>query len=393
MDIKLLGDLRPDDRNARRHNPRNVGMIVEALQEVGAARSGVIDEDGRILAGNATWQALAEAGIERVKVVEADGNEWVVVKRSGLTEGQKRRLALFDNRSAELADWDAEVLAELMAEDEELLEGLWYEDELEKLLADIMKEEPAADPGPQLDHAAALREKWGTHVGQIWQLGEHRLAVGDCTDPAVVDALMRGERGGAVVTDPPYGIEREGILNDDPKELRSLYDGCLMAMPIDDAVIIAFQSPRLFWVWLDAVRDTGHRFERMLWLDKVNDETFPWRGWITKSEAILVSSIGKPRWIEVHPYVHDVYRITSIGQELPKEWGKVHASVKPLSVVQDLVSRVGGTVYDPFVGSGTTIVACQRLGRKCRAVELSPSYAAVCIQRLADMGLSPRLVD
>jgi ParB-like chromosome segregation protein Spo0J len=66
-------------------------MIVDALREVGAARSGVIDEEGRILAGNATWEALAEAGIERVKVVEADGEEWVVVKRSGLTEEQKRR--------------------------------------------------------------------------------------------------------------------------------------------------------------------------------------------------------------------------------------------------------------------------------------------------------------
>lgn len=135
--IEHLGDLHQDPRNARQHNARNVGMIADALREVGAARSGVIDEQGRILAGNATWEALAEAGIERVKVVEADGEEWVVVKRSGLTEEQKRRLALYDNRTAELADWHVEMLAD----DIELLDGLWNEGELEELLGDLFVDE------------------------------------------------------------------------------------------------------------------------------------------------------------------------------------------------------------------------------------------------------------
>lgn len=95
-EIKHLSDLHPDQRNARKHNPRNIGMVADSLREVGAARSGVIDEDGNILAGNGTWEALAEAGIERVKVVEADGNEWVVVRRKGLTEEQKRKLSLYE---------------------------------------------------------------------------------------------------------------------------------------------------------------------------------------------------------------------------------------------------------------------------------------------------------
>ena len=134
-EVRTLADLHQDTKNARSHNPRNVGMIVEALGEVGAARSGVIDEDGRILAGNATFEALAEAGIERVRVVETDGKEWVVVRRSGLTEDQKRRLALYDNRTAELAGWDPEVLAEFSTDG--LLEGLWGEEELGELLADL----------------------------------------------------------------------------------------------------------------------------------------------------------------------------------------------------------------------------------------------------------------
>jgi hypothetical protein len=160
-----VSDLKPDAKNRRAHNPRNVGMIVDALHEVGAARSGVIDENGTILAGNATYEALAEAGIERVKVVEADGNEWVVVKRSGLTEEQKRKLALYDNRSAELASWDtAQLVADL--EEELSFDGVFYEDELQAILEqagdDLLKANPMDAPEAQPDRAEELREKWQT---------------------------------------------------------------------------------------------------------------------------------------------------------------------------------------------------------------------------------------
>jgi ParB-like chromosome segregation protein Spo0J len=153
MVIEHLSDLHQDPKNARAHNPRNVGMIVDALREVGAARSGVIDEEGRILAGNATWEALAEAGIERVKVVEADGEEWVVVKRSGLTEEQKRRLALFDNRAAELAEWDIEVLAD----SDGLLDGLFEAWELDDLGVTVPDFAPVGvDEQPRLDQRAPV---------------------------------------------------------------------------------------------------------------------------------------------------------------------------------------------------------------------------------------------
>lgn len=108
--ILSLADLKTDKKNARKHNVRNISMIENSLKQVGAARSGVIDEDGVILAGNGTYEALASAGIERVRVVETDGKEWVVVKRTGLSEEQKRQLALADNRAAELATWDAPAL-------------------------------------------------------------------------------------------------------------------------------------------------------------------------------------------------------------------------------------------------------------------------------------------
>ena len=134
-EIDHIKDLKPDERNARRHNPRNIGMIESALNEVGAARSIVIDEGGNILAGNGTVEAAAQAGITRVKVVEADGNEIVAVRRRGLTARQKQRLALFDNRTAELADWETDVVKQIVAEDAKALEGMFSDQEQSVLLA------------------------------------------------------------------------------------------------------------------------------------------------------------------------------------------------------------------------------------------------------------------
>lgn len=136
MSITTIADLLPDPKNARKRGPRAEGMIVSSLHEVGAARSIVIDENNKILAGNGTVQAAAEAGIERVQVVDADGTTLIAVRRSGLTDNQKARLAILDNRTGELAEWDANVLAEL-AQDGVELDDLWSTDELEALLAGV----------------------------------------------------------------------------------------------------------------------------------------------------------------------------------------------------------------------------------------------------------------
>jgi hypothetical protein len=128
LEIIDIADLLPDDKNARRHTPHNIGMIANALQEVGTGRSGVIDEKGKVLAGNATLEALAQAGIRRVKVVESNGEEWVVVRRTGLNANQKKRLALYDNRTGEFAEWNLDVLKEFSSDD--LLKGMWSDQEV-----------------------------------------------------------------------------------------------------------------------------------------------------------------------------------------------------------------------------------------------------------------------
>ena len=107
-----IGELKPDDYNFREGTPRGIGMIVDSLQDVGAARSIVIDEDDVVLAGNKTLEAAAEAGITKVKVVEADGETLIAVRRRGLSPEKKRRLAIFDNRVGELSEWNVERLKE-----------------------------------------------------------------------------------------------------------------------------------------------------------------------------------------------------------------------------------------------------------------------------------------
>lgn len=204
-----IADLKPDPENARRHPERNRELLERSLKEVGAARSIVIDEDGTVLAGNGVLEAAVQAGIEKVQVVEADGKTVIAVRRRGLTPEQKKRLALFDNRTAELADWDISVLAALVEQDKGTLEGLWYEEELKELLAGVSGDgkgdQRVEDHDPQIDKAEELRKKWGVKEGQLWKLGRHVVACLDSTTEANVKHVLAGDAS-FVWADPPYGI-------------------------------------------------------------------------------------------------------------------------------------------------------------------------------------------
>jgi len=140
MTASSIEDLKQDRDNARLHSPRNIGMITDSIHDVGAARSIVIDENDVILAGNGVYEAAVEAGIENVRIVEADGETIIAVRRTGLTDEQKKKLAYYDNRTSELSDWNTEqVLADL--KDGLDLSGLWYDNELDELLGTASKQD------------------------------------------------------------------------------------------------------------------------------------------------------------------------------------------------------------------------------------------------------------
>jgi len=147
--------LRPDKKNRRRHTPRNVSMIGDALRDVGAARSIVIDETGEVLAGNGVLEAAPAAGISKVRIVDVDGDTIVAVRRSGLSPDQKRKLAMYDNRAGELSEWNTEQLAEdrlagldltpfWTPEEEAALKSGAAADEVERLAAADTGEERSA---------------------------------------------------------------------------------------------------------------------------------------------------------------------------------------------------------------------------------------------------------
>jgi DNA modification methylase len=133
----------------------------------------------------------------------------------------------------------------------------------------------------------------------------------------------------------------------------------------------------------------------MLWMYKSNDITFPWRGWLLKSECILVSTIGKGQWYDLHPYAHDCY-VADWNAANKVEIDGWHASIKPFTVILDLVQRVckpGTLIYEPFYGTGTTLIAAHRTGRRCYGCEISPRYADVILRRAEAEGLTVERVE
>jgi len=372
-ETRKLSELEPWARNPRQINKRQAERLVESFDQFGQVETIAIGPQNQIYNGHQRLNVLKEKYGEDYEVE-------VRVASRALTEKEREKLVIFLHKGA-AGDWDFDMLANEFELDD-LLEWGFDKQELD---LDLWADEPPEDVEPQIDKAEELREKWGVESGQLWKLGEHRIICGDCTDKAVVERVMQGDVAGAVVTDPPYGINREGIENDDPEGLQTLFNGCLAVMPIENAVVIAFQSPRLFPVWLDAIREHNQKFERALWWREIGNAK-PWRGFRMQGECILVSSVGRPAWDETRsdPDTFD--------NRNPRRDG--HPTQKPTDVVEALTGHTTGIVYDPFVGSGTTLIACERLGRKCRAVEISPAYCAVAIQRWVDVtNGTPELVN
>lgn len=395
-----IGDLTPDPKNARKHNERNIGQIVESLQEVGASRSIVIDENNVILAGNGVTEAAAIAGIENVRIIEADGNEIIAVRRSGLTEEQKKRLALWDNRAAELAEWNLDQLYE----DRDLLDGLFTKGEIDELLKGL-GDEPQEDPGAQIDKAEELREKWQVESGQLWQLGDHRVICGDCTDAAVVERLMGGEKAQMVFTDPPWNVaigkdsnprhrQREGLENDSMSSV-DFADfigkaAVVLARHCEGDVYCVLGASE--WPTLDSeLRKAGfHWSATIIWVkdifvlgrSKYHRRYEPiWYGWNKDGKSSFngrrdlddVWEIDRPRVSEEHP------------------------TMKPVELVQRAIensSNSGDIVFDPFIGGGSTLVASEQLGRVCFSADIAPKYVAVTLERWSTMtGKTPVLVE
>jgi hypothetical protein len=425
--ITHLRDLTSDPANRRRHSPRGVGMIERGMGEVGAARSIVIDENGVVLAGNATIEAAAAAGIERVQVVDADGETLIAVRRSGLTDDQKVRLALYDNRTAELSDWNADQLLSDVAAGIDL--GQFFKkDELDEILRQASGYgEPAEDPGADIDRAAELQEKWQTEVNQLWAVGRHRLLCADCLDIENVRKLLDGAVPNMIWADPPYGISivaanvsvGGGEAYDIPfggrkakrlgsadaakpfgskKDVRGT-DGAAHIVDVgkyapvigDETTDTAIKSSGML---LAEFPDAAH----IWWGGNYYADTLPpsacWLVWNKETTGnfsdceLAWTNQDKAAKLFTHKW-NGMLRDSERG----KRW---HPTQKPSALAawafQELGAE-GDVVLDTFCGSGPSMVAGEQTGRSVMAGELSPAYCAVILERLSGMNLKPDLLS
>ncbi|MAO24899.1 MAG: hypothetical protein CMJ25_29495 [Phycisphaerae bacterium] len=371
-----------DHKNARRRTDRSSQLIKDSLQKYGAARSIVIDEENRILAGNGTIEGAKAAGIKNVRIIETDGDEIIAVKRTGLSEDQKVGLALADNRTADLSEWDQEMLHQLSEEHD--ISDWFTQEDLDELLS-VDKLDPAegnTDP----DDVPEPPEDPTTKPGDLWILGNHRLLCGDSTNPQHVERLMDGKKADMVFTDPPYGMDLDTDFSKMPDG--NSYKAVIADNEQFDAgfLLSTFSyCKEIFLFGADYYVETLRRNYPDLgsWIiwDKYSDE---------ERHGMLDGKFGssfETCWSKTK-HKRELARVlvttnyTARGDET-----RVHPTQKPVALAEWFFERWGSTndlVVDLYGGSGSTLIACERQNRQARLMELDPAYCDVIVKRWED---------
>ncbi len=415
-----LSELTPDHSNANRGTERGRYALEASLRKYGAGRSILIDRNGRIIAGNKTAETAADVGIDDVIVVQTDGRQVVAVQRTDLDldSNEARELAYADNRVGQLdLDFDpAQILADLNAGVN--LDQFWRKDELDELLADLQPKTTGDTPA-ETDRAEELRQKWGTCAGQLWSLDSgnghgHRLICGDCTDASTVARVMGGERASLVATSPPYWVgkeyERESGFEEIKRHIAKSAASIVSAVDVVSHIAINTGATTetaqggkrrvvrllLDW-WQDAFEPLGFYMRNVrIWAKQ--------GGWTPYSPAQDVVDLN---WEFLASFVSDkILPQNKLGESWalegtwiiqPQTASVDHSAPFPVEIPSryiTLYTNEKGVIYEPYCGSGTTIIACENLGRKCRAVEISATYVAVALERWSThTGKTPVLVD
>ena len=391
-----INDLKQDHKNARKRTNQSAELIQESLKRYGAARSIVIDEDNRILAGNGTIEGAKAAGIKNVRIIETDGDEIIAVKRTGLSEHDKVGLALADNRTSDLSDWDAEMLHQL-SEEQDI--SPWFdEDDLAEIIGEVEKlpgeEHTDPDDVPEVDEEAVI-----TKPGDLWILGNHRLLCGDSTNIQHVERLMDGKKAQTFFIDPPYGdnvgglepkkaaervpgkglVKRVSFIAND-KEIDWLADVFNLVpahLEADNTKMVfckwdrleqikqmasSWGEPSALCVW-DRVRKASAFFR----FQPQHELCWHWGNQSDKKEQAALSNVWR------------------VPKEL--ELKELHPTVKPIDIIEPalrVTTEQGKIVLDLFGGSGSTLIAAERSHRHCRMMELDPAYCDVIVKRWSD---------
>jgi DNA modification methylase len=376
-----IKDLKSDHKNARKRTDRSAKLIAESLQRYGAARSIVIDEDNRILAGNGTIEGAKAAGIKNIRVIETDGTEIIAVKRTGLSEDEKIGLALADNRTSDLSDWDKDMLQQLSAEHD--LTPWFDADDLAEILGEA--EQLPAEGLTDADDVPEAPEEPITKLGDVWLLGKHRVMCGDSTDVLAVEKLTAGSKVDMLYCDPPYGMaldtdyskikgsakspnakgyKWEKVIGDD--------------VDFDPAPLIELfaETKEQFWWGADYFFECLPRGGSLLVWQKRD-----------KADAEMIGNDFEICWSKQRHKKATFWKRWVGFDSVERGEKRVHPTQKPIDLhcwVFDQWGKASDTVLDLFGGSGSTLIACEKTGRQARMMELDPRYCDVIVKRWED---------
>lgn len=375
-----MAKIKLDSKNYRVHTDKNKMIIDKSLKELGAGRSILIDSENEIIAGNGVFEQAEKQNI-KIKIVETDGTELIAVKRTDLKTNDKKRkkLALIDNHSTDTSNFDMELIKEDFV-DVELEE---WEFELEEVGEVLDAQEDDFDATPP--------EIAKTVLGDLYEIGEHRLLCGDSTQTDTFKKLMQGELADMVITDPPYNVAYEGktkealtIDNDNMcnedfyKFLYDFYSALTTAVKKGGAIYVWY-APSEVINFGKAMVDAGWLLkQQLIWVKNtmvMGRQDYQW-----KHEPCLYG------WLkgDSHKWYSDRKQTTVIEWNKPQRNGE-HPTMKPIGLFAYQIknsSKVNDIIIDAFGGSGTTMVACEQLRRKARIIEYDPKYCDVIVNRM-----------
>jgi DNA modification methylase len=365
-----VSKLIPYANNSRTHDDAQVAQIASSIKEFGFRNPILVDGLG-IIAGHGRLMAARKLGLDKVPTIDC----------SDMTETQKKAYIIADNKLALNSGWDTNLLSlelEQLDKDGFNLELIGFDSkELDALLAPEVVEGLTDE-----DAVPDVPEEPKTKLGDIYILGNHRLMCGDSTSIDAVEKLMDGQLADMVFTDPPYGVDYQGIHNDSRDGLEELLRNVFanyILISKSGASIYCFHSDKCADVFHKVFREFFHFSSMIIWAK--NSLTLSQTDYQSQHEPCLYGWMNNGS----HSWYSD-RKQTSIWQ-FDKERVVGHTTPKPISLVEKAInnsSKSGDLIIDLFGGSGSTLIACEKIGRNARLMELDPKYCDVIVKRWED---------
>jgi DNA modification methylase len=378
-DIKL-SDLIPDDKNFNKGSEYGNGLIEKSFSKFGAGRSILIDKNNRIIAGNKSVENAMSIGLDDVQIVESDGKRIIAVKRMDidLDTPQGREMALADNASAKAnIVFDAELIEAELGEATAVEWGIEVADKLEAEEDDF----EAPEGGIETDIV----------LGDLFEIGEHRLLCGDSTCSDTVAKLMNGSKADMVYTDPPYGMHldvsnsnnlggKDGWKNKAKNYTSVIGDGDDFKEELINTIFACFNDVKEMFIW-------GADYFAELLPNKNDGSWLVWDKRFGVEEMKLTFSEFELCWSKER-HLREMVRITwsgILGTEQEFDHKRHHPTQKPTKLSRWFIEKYSSEnnlIADIYLGSGSTMLSCHQTKRKCYGMELDPKYCQVILERM-----------